>query len=68
MNAVTPGFIATDMTDEISDKAKDDLSAQIPLGRLGEAEDIAEAVLFLASERSKYITGQVLGVNGGMYM
>lgn len=68
VNAVTPGFIATDMTDEISDKAKDDLTAQIPLGRLGEAEDIAEAVLFLASERSKYITGQVLGVNGGMYM
>jgi 3-oxoacyl-[acyl-carrier protein] reductase len=68
VNAVAPGFIATDMTDEISDKAKDELSAQIPLGRLGEAEDIAEAVLFLASERSKYITGQVLGVNGGMYM
>ena len=68
VNAITPGFIATDMTDEISDKAKDELSAQIPLGRLGEAEDIAEAVLFLASERSKYITGQVLGVNGGMYM
>lgn len=68
VNAVTPGFIATDMTDGISDKAKDDLSAQIPLGHLGEADDIAEAVLFLASERSKYITGQVLGVNGGMYM
>ena len=68
VNAVAPGFIATDMTDEISDKAKAELSAQIPLGRLGEAEDIAEAVLFLASERSKYITGQVLGVNGGMYM
>ena len=68
VNAITPGFIATDMTDEISDKAKDELSAQIPLGHLGEAEDIAEAVLFLASERSKYITGQVLGVNGGMYM
>jgi 3-oxoacyl-[acyl-carrier protein] reductase len=68
VNAVTPGYIATDMTDEISDKAKDELSAQIPLGRLGESEDVAEAVLFLASDRSKYITGQVLGVNGGMYM
>jgi 3-oxoacyl-[acyl-carrier protein] reductase len=68
VNAVTPGFIATDMTDELSDKVKAELSAQIPLGCLGEAEDIAEAVLFLASERSKYITGQVLGVNGGMYM
>ncbi len=68
VNAVTPGFIVTEMTDELSDKVKDELAAHIPLGRLGEAEDIAEAVLFLASERSKYITGQVLGVNGGMYM
>jgi 3-oxoacyl-[acyl-carrier protein] reductase len=68
VNAVTPGFITTDMTDELSDKVRDELAAQIPLGSLGEADDVAEAVLFFASERSKYITGQVLGVNGGMYM
>jgi 3-oxoacyl-[acyl-carrier protein] reductase len=68
VNAITPGFIATDMTGELSDKVKGELAAQIPLGCLGEAEDVADAVLFLASERSKYITGQVLGVNGGMYM
>ncbi len=68
VNAVTPGFIATDMTDNISDKAREELSSQIPLGCLGEASDVAEAVLFLASEQAKYITGQVLGVNGGMYM
>lgn len=68
VNAVTPGFIATDMTEGLADKVKEELSAQIPLGCLGEAEDVAAAVLFLASEQSKYITGQVLGVNGGMYM
>lgn len=68
VNAVTPGFIATDMTDDISDKAREELSSQIPLGCLGEAADVAAAVLFLASEQAKYITGQVLGVNGGMYM
>ncbi|MBE0501447.1 MAG: 3-oxoacyl-[acyl-carrier-protein] reductase [Desulfuromonadales bacterium] len=68
VNAVTPGFITTDMTDELSDKVRDELAAQIPLGSLGDADDVAEAVLFFASERSKYITGQVLGVNGGMYM
>ncbi len=68
VNAVTPGFIATDMTDNISDKAREELYSQIPLGCLGEASDVAEAVLFLASEQAKYITGQVLGVNGGMYM
>lgn len=68
VNAITPGFIVTDMTDVLSDKVKEDLQAQIPLGRLGEAEDIAHAVAFLASEAAGYITGQVLGVNGGMYM
>ena len=68
VNAVTPGFITTDMTDGLSDKVKEELTTQIPLGCLGEAADVAEAVLFLASEKSKYITGQVLGVNGGMYM
>jgi 3-oxoacyl-[acyl-carrier protein] reductase len=68
VNAVTPGFIVTDMTEDMTDKAREALTEQIPLGRLGEAEDVANAVLFLASDRSSYITGQVLGVNGGMYM
>lgn len=68
VNAVTPGFIVTDMTDDLSDKAREELTSQIPLGRLGEVEDIAAAVIYLASEKSGYITGQVLGVNGGMYM
>jgi len=68
VNAVTPGFIVTDMTDALPEKAREELTAQIPLGRLGEAEDIAHAVLFLASDRAGYVTGQVLGVNGGMYM
>jgi 3-oxoacyl-[acyl-carrier protein] reductase len=68
VNAVTPGFIITDMTEALPEKARDELTAQIPLGRLGSAEDVANAVLFLASEQAGYITGQVLGVNGGMYM
>lgn len=68
VNAVTPGFITTDMTEELSEKVRDEMAAQIPLGCFGDADDVAEAVLFLASDKSKYITGQVLGVNGGMYM
>jgi 3-oxoacyl-[acyl-carrier protein] reductase len=68
VNAVAPGFIATAMTDALPEKTRQELAAQIPLERLGTAEDIANAVLFLAAERSGYITGQVLGVNGGMYM
>jgi len=68
VNAITPGFIVTDMTDDLSDKARETLTEQIPLGRLGEAEDVANAVIFLASDQSSYVTGQVLGVNGGMYM
>jgi len=68
VNAITPGFITTDMTDELPEKVRAELLAQIPLGRFGEAADIAHAVLFLAGEQSGYITGQVLGVNGGMYM
>ena len=68
VNAVTPGFIETDMTNELSEKARQELTAQIPLGRLGQSEDIAQAVIYLASEHAGYITGQVLGVNGGMYM
>lgn len=68
VNAVAPGFIATAMTDALSDKVKAELTAQIPLERLGSADDIANAVLFLAAEASGYITGHVLSVNGGMYM
>lgn len=68
VNAVAPGFIATDMTDALPEKTREELAAQIPLERLGSAQDIANAVLFLASEASGYITGQVLAVNGGMYM
>ena len=66
VNAVAPGFVTTDMTDVLSDNAREALLSQIPLGRAGEAKDIAKAVLFLASEDSNYITGQVLSVDGGM--
>lgn len=68
VNAVAPGFIATAMTDALPEKVKAELTAQIPLERLGSAEDIANAVLFLSCEASGYITGHVLSVNGGMYM
>jgi 3-oxoacyl-[acyl-carrier protein] reductase len=68
VNAITPGFIVTEMTDALPEKAREELSAQIPLGRFGQPEEIAQAVLFLASDHAAYITGQVLGVNGGMYM
>jgi 3-oxoacyl-[acyl-carrier protein] reductase len=68
VNAVAPGFIATDMTAELGGDAHASLSEQIPLGRLGSVEDIAHAVAFLASDKAAYITGQILHVNGGMYM
>ncbi len=68
VNAVAPGFIATDMTADLGDDAHAKLTSQIPLGRLGQPEDIAAAVLFLASDAAGYITGQVLHVNGGMHM
>lgn len=68
VNAVAPGFIATAMTDAIPEKAKNELNAQIPMGRLGTPDDVAEAVLFLSGATSDYITGQVISVNGGMYM
>lgn len=68
VNCVAPGFIATDMTDELSQAQKDALLAQIPLGQLGQPGDVAEAVAFLASPQAGYITGVELHVNGGMYM
>jgi 3-oxoacyl-[acyl-carrier protein] reductase len=68
VNAIAPGFIRTAMTDKLSDEVKAQLAAQIPLERLGEAQDVANAALFLASDESSYITGQVISVNGGMYM
>ncbi|MDA7848053.1 3-oxoacyl-ACP reductase FabG [Sulfurospirillum sp.] len=67
-NAVTPGFIATEMTDKLSDEIKDSYTSKIPLKRFGDPKDIAEAVAFLLSDSSAYITGEVLKVNGGMYM
>ena len=68
VNVVAPGFVETDMTRAIADNAKTDWSAMIPLGRIGRPEEIAAAVSFLASDEASYITGQVLAVNGGMYM
>jgi len=67
-NAVAPGFIATAMTEKMTDEAKQGLSGQIPLGRLGTVEDIAAAVSFLASDEASYVTGTVLNVSGGLYM
>jgi len=67
-NAVAPGFIATAMTDRMTDAARQALSAQIPLERLGTPEDVAAAVAFLASEEASYITGTVVNVSGGLYM
>ncbi len=68
VNVVAPGLIATDMTRALTDATQQDWAAQIPLGRPGRPEDVAAAVCFLASDEASYITGQVLHVNGGMYM
>ena len=68
VNVVAPGLVETDMTRALTSDAKNDWSAQIPLGRPGTPADIAAAVAFLASDEASYITGQVLAVNGGMYM
>jgi 3-oxoacyl-[acyl-carrier protein] reductase len=68
VNAVAPGFIDTDMTRALTDQQREGLLAQIPLARLGQAADVAGAVLFLASDHADYITGQVLVVDGGMVM
>lgn len=68
VNAVAPGFIETDMVSAMPEAALNQVKALTPMGRLGKPEEIAEAVVFLASPRSSYVTGQVLAVNGGMYM
>ncbi len=68
VNAVAPGFIQTAMTDVLSDEIKEQMKSQIPLGTFGSVQDIANAVVFLASDEAKYITGQTLHVDGGMAM
>jgi 3-oxoacyl-[acyl-carrier protein] reductase len=68
VNAIAPGFIETAMTDVLKDTIKEEMKKLIPLGRFGTVEDVARAVIFLASPESGYITGQVVHVNGGMYM
>ncbi|QOA96472.1 3-oxoacyl-[acyl-carrier-protein] reductase [Staphylococcus aureus] len=68
VNAVAPGFIVSDMTDALSDELKEKMLTQIPLARFGQDTDIANTVAFLASDKAKYITGQTIHVNGGMYM
>jgi len=68
VNAIAPGFIATPMTDPLSQELKDKMKSLIPLGRFGTDRDVAAAIIFLASDEAGYITGQVLGVNGGLHM
>ncbi|MFZ9659148.1 MAG: 3-oxoacyl-ACP reductase FabG [Arcobacteraceae bacterium] len=67
-NAITPGFIRTDMTDELKPEVKENYEKNIPLGRFGEANEVADAVAFLLSDHSSYITGEILKVNGGLYV
>ncbi len=68
VNAVAPGYIVTDMTSELSEDVKNKVLSEIPMGLLGEPEDIASAVAYLASDEARYVTGQVIHVNGGMFM
>lgn len=68
VNAVAPGFITTDMTDKLPEDVKNAMLSQIPLAKFGEPDDIANAVVFLASDESNYITGQTIHIDGGMYM
>ena len=68
INCISPGFIKTEMTDKIEEKFKEAIISKIPSSRLGEPEDVANAVLFLASDQSNYVNGETLHVNGGLYM
>ncbi len=68
VNAIAPGFIQTDMTDELTEEQQQGILSQVPMERLGQAQEIANAVVFLASDSAAYITGETLHVNGGMYM
>jgi len=68
VNAVAPGFIQTAMTEQLPEKVKEEMLRMIPLGRFGTTEDVANAIIFLALPESGYITGQVIHVNGGMYV
>ena len=68
VNAVAPGFIETDMTSELPEKAREELVSSIPLSKLGNVENVADLVLFLSSDKAGYITGQVINVDGGMVM
>jgi 3-oxoacyl-[acyl-carrier protein] reductase len=68
VNTVAPGFIATDMTDSLPEAQREAILAQTPLGRLGQPQDIATAVLFLATREADFITGETLNVNGGLHM
>jgi len=67
-NAITPGFIQTDMTDSLNEEVKQNYINNIPLKRFGSAKEVANAVAFLLSDESSYITGEILKVNGGLYM
>jgi len=68
VNAIAPGFIETDMTETLPKEVRDKYTERIPLGSLGSAQTIADAVAYLASDQASYVTGQVLGINGGMYL
>jgi 3-oxoacyl-[acyl-carrier protein] reductase len=68
VNCIAPGFIATEMTHVLNDEVKAKIMEKIPLQRMGEAKDVANAVKFLLSDESSYITGHTLSINGGMYM
>ena len=68
VNAIAPGYIETEMTKEMEGKSKEALIKNIPLGKIGEPEDVANSVLFLLSDGAAYITGNVINVNGGLYM